>query len=79
MDAAAALSLAVSIVEAIIKVAPAVEQGVVSSLPYAQAISGLIQGSNATQAEIDSLLAQANIQSQQFDQPLPADDGTTTT
>jgi hypothetical protein len=78
MDATAALTLAVSIVDAIIKVAPAVEQGIVDSLPYAQAIAGLIKGTNATQAEIDQLLAAANIESDQFDTPLPPDDGTTT-
>lgn len=75
----AAVSAATAIVEAIIKVAPAIEQGVASSAPYVEAITGLITGSNATQAQLDALLATANIASQQFQQPLPADDGTTTT
>lgn len=78
MDPTAALSLATGIVEAIIKIAPLVEQGVVDSLPYAQAIAGMIQGTNATQAQIDSLMAMANAASSAFDAPLPPDDGTTT-
>lgn len=82
MDAAtieAAISAATAIVDAIIKVAPAIEQGIASSEPYVQAITGLITGSNATQAQVDALLAQVNVASQQFQQPLPLDDGTTTT
>lgn len=79
MDTAAAIALAEAIVEAIIKVAPSIEQGVVSSIPYVQAIAGLVQGTNATQDQIDALLASANIASVQFQTPLPADDGTTTT
>ena len=82
MDAAAieaAVSAATAIVEAIIKVAPAIEQGIASSEPYVAAITGLITGTNATQAQLDSLLATANIASSQFQQPLPADDGSTTT
>jgi hypothetical protein len=71
MDAASALALSVSIVDAILKIAPLVEQGVVDSMPYAQAIAGIIKGSNATQEQIDSLLAMANSESSQFQQPLP--------
>ena len=78
MDPTVALNLATSIVEAIIKIAPLVEQGVIDSLPYAQAIAGMIQGTNATQAQIDSLLAMANAASASFDTPLPPDDGPTT-
>lgn len=82
MDAATiegAIAIAEAIVDAIIKEAPAIEQGVVSSIPYVQAIAGMIQGTNATQDQIDSLLASANIASTQFQTPLPPDDGTTTT
>lgn len=82
MDAAtieAALAVSEAIVEAIVKVAPAIEQGVASGLPYAQAIAGLITGSNATQAQIDATLAAVNAATDQFLTPLPPDDGSTTT
>lgn len=79
MDTVAAIALAEAIVEAIVKVAPSIEQGIVSSIPYVQAIAGLVQGTNATQDQIDALLASANIASTQFQAPLPPDDGSTTT
>jgi hypothetical protein len=60
-------------------VAPAIEQGVASSAPYVEAITGLITGTNATQTQLDALSATANAASAQFQQPLPADDATTTT
>lgn len=74
-----ALALAEAIVDAIVKEAPVITQGIVSSEPYVQAIAGLIKGTNATQDQIDALLATANIASAQFQTPLPPDDGTTTT
>jgi hypothetical protein len=57
-DIEAGVAIAEAIVTAIVKVAPAIEQGIVSSVPYVQAIAGLIQGSNATQQQIDVTLAQ---------------------
>jgi hypothetical protein len=82
MDAAtieAGVLLAEQIVAAIIKAAPAIEQGVASEVPYVQALAGLIGGSNATREQIDATLAAINAATDQFLQPLPPDDGTTTT
>lgn len=73
------LAAAEAIVSAIVKVAPAIEQGVVSSIPYVQAIAGLIRGSNATAEEIDAVLARINAEADVFLSPLPPDDGSTTT
>ena len=78
-DIEAGVAIAEAIVSAIVKAAPAIQQGVVSSLPYAQAIAGLIQGTNATQEQIDATLAQINAATDEFLKPLPLDDGTTTT
>ena len=78
-DVTAGLAIAEAIVNAIVKVAPAIELGVVSSVPYVQAIAGLIQGTNATQQQIDDTLASINAASDIFDQALPPDDGSTTT
>jgi len=82
MDAAtieAAAAAATAIVEAIVKIAPAIEQGIASAAPFVSAITGLITGANATQAQIDALLSTANLSSAQFQQPLPPDDGSTST
>lgn len=75
----AGIAIGEAIVAAIVKVAPAIQQGVVSSLRYAQAITGLIQGSNATQEQIDVALASINAATDEFVKPLPPDDGSTTT
>lgn len=77
-EVAAALAAAEAIVNAIIKVAPAIEQGVASSMPYVQAIAGLIGGSNATADEIDAVLARINAEVDEFLRPLPPDGSTTT-
>jgi hypothetical protein len=76
---AGAIQLATTIVNAIVVNAPAIEADVSKSIPYVQAIAGMIQGTNATMATIQSLLASANISVDDFLTPLPPDDGTTTT
>ncbi|ABA04448.1 hypothetical protein Nwi_1186 [Nitrobacter winogradskyi Nb-255] len=78
-EVSAGLTAAEAIVNAIIKVAPAIERGVVSSIPYIQAIAGLIGGKNATAEEIDAVLARINAEVDLFLSPLPPDDGSTTT
>ncbi|MBN9603540.1 MAG: hypothetical protein J0G33_11485 [Afipia felis] len=75
----AGVAIAEAIVSAIVKVAPAIQEGVVSSLPYVQAIAGLMQGTNATQEQIDATLAQINAATDEFLKTLPPDDGTTAT
>lgn len=79
MDFAAALTLAEQIVSSIIKVAPLVEQGVVNSAPYIEAIGKMLTGTNATQADVDALLVKLQADSADFQTPLPSDDGSTTT
>lgn len=76
---AGALSLAGTIVNAIVANAPAIINDVTKSEPYIAAIAGMIQGTNATMDEITALLTAANISSADFQTPLPPDDGTTTT
>ena len=68
----AGLAVAEAIVSAIVKVAPAIEQGVVSSIPYVQAIAGLIGGSNATPEQIDAVLARINAAADEFLQAVAA-------
>lgn len=76
---AGAIALAESIVNAIVANAPAIEADVSQSIPYVQAIAGMIQGTNATIETIQTLLGNANITVDDFLKPLPPDDGTTTT
>jgi hypothetical protein len=71
IDIPTALSLAEQIVMALIKLAPAIEQGVISEVPYVQAIAGLITGSNATMDSINVLLAQLEADSATFQSALP--------
>lgn len=70
LDLAAALTLAEQIVSGIIKIAPAVEKGVADASPYIQALGGMLTGTNATQEQIDSLLAQLDKDSADFQTPL---------
>ena len=79
MNLAAALALAEQIVSALGTAAPAIEKGVVSAAPYVQALTGVLTGSNATQDQINALLAQLQTDSADFQTPLPPDDGTTST
>jgi hypothetical protein len=74
-----AIAIATALVNAIVKNAPTIIDDWNKSAPYISAIAGMIQGTNATQESIDSLLASANIATDEFLRPLPPDDGTTTT
>ena len=78
-DITAGIAAAEAIVKAILNAAPAIEEGIASSAPYVQAIAGLISGSTATQEQIDATLTAINAATDTFEQPLPPDDGTTTT
>lgn len=75
----AGIILAEQIVMAIVKVAPSIQKGIVSAEPYVMAIGGMLVGSNATQDQVDALLAQLQADSADFQTPLPPDDGSTTT
>lgn len=76
---AGAISIATALVNAIVQNAPTIIKDWNASAPYVSAIAGMIQGTNATQETIDSLLAAANVATDDFLKPLPPDDGTTTT
>lgn len=74
----AGITVAEAIVSAIVKISPQIISGAMSAEPYVRAIAGLITGGNATQEQIDQALASINAATAQFQQPLPPDDGTTT-
>jgi hypothetical protein len=73
LDIVAALAVAEQVVTAIIKIAPAVEQGIVDTGPYISALGGMLTGSNATQAQIDALLTQLDKDSADFQTAMPPD------
>lgn len=75
----AGLALAEQIVNIIVKVAPKIQAGVISAEPYVEAIGGMISGKNATLDTINALQKQLEVDSADFQTPLPPDDGTTTT
>lgn len=78
-DVENALVVAEAIVNGLVKIAPAVTQGIASAEPYIKALGGLLTGSNATQESVDELLTQLQADSAEFQKPLAPDDGTTTT
>lgn len=67
------LAIAEAVVSIIVKAAPAIEKGVISTAPYVTALGGMLTGSNATQEQIDALLAQLEADSADFQKPLPDD------
>jgi hypothetical protein len=75
----AGIAVASQIIDIIVKVAPKIEQGIVSAQPYAEAIAGMITGKNATIDTINAMQAQLESDSADFQTPLPPDDGSTTT
>lgn len=79
MDIAAIIATVTTIVNEIVAVAPIIEKDVTASQPYVQALVGLVSGSNATQDQLDQAVAAVQAASAQLQQPLPPDDGTTTT
>lgn len=60
-----------TIVTAIIKVAPLVEEGIADAQPYVQALVGLIKGTNVTQEQLDEAVASVLALSAEFQKPLP--------
>ena len=79
MDTAAIISVVAAAVKAAVDLTPAVIKTVQDAEPFAAAIVNAIRGDNITQDQLDELEAKISDLSAQLQQPLPADDGTTTT
>lgn len=80
MDTAAIIATIVSVLNTVVKIAPAVESGVVSLEPIAVNIfNNLVNGAAITQDQLTALETQVDALAAQIQQPLPADDGSTTT
>lgn len=73
----AILTTALEIVEGIIKMAPAIQQGVASAAPYVTALVQLLEGSQVTPQQLDAAVMQIRRLSDEIQKPLPPDDGTT--
>lgn len=70
-EAEAVIATVETIVTAIIKVAPLVEQGIADAKPYVEALVGLIKGNNVTQDQLDQAVASVLALSAEFQKPLP--------
>lgn len=76
MDAATIIATISGVIKTAVDLTPDVIQVAEDAAPFAQAIYGLFQGTNVTQAQLDQLTADIATLSAELQQPLPPDDGT---
>lgn len=81
MEVATIITSILSVLNTVVKIAPAIESGVVSLEPIATTLyNNLVNGSAITQAQLDALEAEVDAIAAQIQVPLPADtDGSTET
>lgn len=79
MDAATIIATIEGVLGTIVTLAPTIEQTGQQLTPFAEAIYGLVTGTNVTAAQLTALEAQVQALSDQLQTPLPPDDGSTTT
>lgn len=79
MDPVAVISTIATVINEAVTLGPTVIKAAEDAQPFAQLIYGLFTGTNVTQAQIDSLLAQLDTLTAELQTDLPPDDGTTTT
>lgn len=80
METAAIVSTILSVLNTVVKLAPAVESGVASLEPIAVTLyNNLVNGGSITQDQLTALETEVDAIATQIQAPLPADDGTTTT
>jgi hypothetical protein len=69
-----------SILQTVVTLAPSITAGFTSLTPIAESIyNNLVNGAAITQAQLDALEAQVDAAAAAIQNPLPPDDGTTTT
>lgn len=80
MNPATIIEAILGALQTAVSLAPTVEKSVEVLTPIAEAIyNNLVNGKAITQAQLDALEEQVDAAAAQIQQPLPADDGTTTT
>lgn len=79
MDPTTIIATIASVINEAVTLGPTVVKAVEDAEPFAQLIYGLFEGTNVTQAQIDTLVANLAVLSAQLQVPLAPDDGTTTT
>lgn len=81
MDTATIITSILSVLSTVVKIAPAIESGVVSLEPIAQTLyNNLVNGQAITQAQLDALESEVDSIAAQIQDPLPQDtDGSTET
>lgn len=76
MDVAAILAAISQVIKTVVDLTPTVITAVEDITPFAKAIYGLVvKGENATQADVDAMLAEVNALNDDLQRPLPPDDG----
>lgn len=78
MNAAAVIAAIESVLQTVVSLTPIVIQAGKDLTPFAEAIYGLMAGTNVTAEQLATLQAQVQTLSDRLQIPLPIDDGTTT-
>jgi|HubBroStandDraft_2_1064218.scaffolds.fasta_scaffold00003_42 hypothetical protein len=79
MDPTTILAAIASVISEAVQIGPTVITAAEDAEPFAQLIYSLFEGTTVTAAQITTLQTNLAALSAQLQQPLPADDGTTTT
>ncbi len=76
MDTAQILAAIAAVIKTAVDLTPTIISAVEDATPFARAIYGLVvKGTNATQADVDAMLAEVNALNDDLQRPLPPDDG----
>ena len=78
MNAAAVIAAIQSVLSTVVAIAPVIIQAERDLAPFAEAIYGLMAGTNVTAEQLATLEAKVQALSDTLQTPLPPDDGTTT-
>jgi hypothetical protein len=78
MNPAAIIAAIESVLSTVVSIAPILIQAEKDLSPFAEAIYGIMAGTNVTDAQLATLKAQVQALSDELQVPLPPDDGTTT-
>jgi hypothetical protein len=78
MNPTAVVAAIESVLQTIVALTPIVIQAGKDLTPFAEAIYGLMSGTNVTAVQLATLQAQVQALSDRLQVPLPVDDGTTT-
>lgn len=79
MDPATIIAAISAVIKTVVDLTPAVIKTAQDAEPFAAAIVGMFKGTNITEDQLKELEMKITMLSNQLQEPLPPDDGTTTT